>query len=204
MPLHIPDAPAAALSTLSSVVPNLVARPGVAAKMPQALTAVRQGQARGGAAMQPALSARSFVLGLDAIVDGRGLTAAQMVVWTHLLPHTGGQTLAVDTTAGTDRFAQLVDNPHASAVQQELTRLQADSVITQGSYDLALLRVPALFTVAIWLQDKAGHADLIVPVAPTDPALQSGRRYSPADFIAAARPSAVQKLSDTDPTKGGG
>jgi hypothetical protein len=153
--------------------------------------------------MQPALSARGFVLGLDAIVDGRGLATAQMAVWTHLLPGGGGQTLAADTATGTDLFAQLVDGPHAAAVQQELSQLQADPAITRGSYDLALLRVPAMFTVAIWLQDKAGHADLIVPVAPADSALQPGRRYTPADFVAAMRPGAMQKLSDTDPTKGG-
>lgn len=203
MPLHTPDVPAAALSTLAGVLPNLVARPGVAAQLLGATMAAQRGMTSTGGAMQPTLSARGFVLGLDAIVDGRGLSAARLVVWTHLLPGGGGQTLAADTAAGTDRFAQLVDGPHASAVQQEIARLQADPAIAQGSYDLALLRVPAMSTVAIWLQDKVGHADLIVPVAPADQALQPGRRYPPADFVAAARPSAVQKLADTDPKTGG-
>jgi len=204
MPLNIPDPPAAALSTLSGVLPSLVARPEIAAQMPDAATAVQRGLAGAPAGtMQPALSARSFILGLDAIADGRGLRAAGMVVWTHLLPANGGQTLAADTAAGTDRFAQLVDGPHASAVRQEITRLQADPVVAQGSYDLALLRVPAMHTVAVWLQDKSGQADLLVPVAPADPALQPGRRYAPADFVAALRPAAARILAETDPMKGG-
>lgn len=203
MPLNIPDPPAAALSGLAGALPGIVARPGVAAQMRGAADVAARIAAAPAAGTSPTLSARNYTLGLDAIADGRGLPAAQLGVWTHLLPGGGGRVLAADTAAGSGQFAQLVDGPHAEAVQRQVAALQADPAVTNGSYDLALLRVPALFTVAVWLQDAAGGADLVVPVAPADPALQPGKLYAPADFIAALQPVARQKLADTHPTKGG-
>ena len=203
MPINIPDAPPAALSALAGALPGLFARPGLAKQMP-GLTpyAMHMAQAPA-AASKPALSARGYTLGLDAIVDGRGLPAAQLAVWTHVLPASGGsQALTADTAAGSGAFAELTDGPHAAALQQQVAALQSDPAVSKGSFDLALLRVPALFITAVWLQGKAGQADIVVPVAANE-AVQPGRHYSASEFITALAPAAKRKLSDTDPLKGG-
>jgi len=204
MPLNIPTPPPASLSALAGILPGLAARPGIAAQLPSlGAMSLRFADAPTQAAT-PTLSMRGYTLGLDAIAAGRDLSAARLAVWTHLLPGGGGgQALAADTTAESSEFAQLTDGPHAAALQEQVAALQADPAVAKGSYDLALLRVPALFTVAVWLQGKGGSADVVVPVAPADPAVQPGRHYSAAEFIAALAPSARQKLADTDPRKGG-
>jgi hypothetical protein len=56
---------------------------------------------------------------------------------------------------------------------------------------------------AVWLKGKAGTSDVIIPVAPTDPALTAGRRYSVQELLAALRPAAESAIAHTDPLKGG-
>jgi peptidoglycan hydrolase-like protein with peptidoglycan-binding domain len=73
----------------------------------------------------------------------------------------------------------------------------------KASFELAQLRIPALHVKAIWLKGKAGASDVVIPVAPTDPALTAGRRYSVQEFLAALRPAAESALAHTDPLKGG-
>ena len=45
---------------------------------------------------------------------------------------------------------------------------------------------------------------MVIRIAPTDPTVTSGGRYSVAEFLAALRPAAESAIAHTDPLKGGG
>lgn len=207
MPLTIPAPPPASLAAVDAAIPGIATSPGVAAHAPAVAAGAALFMNRMAATAAPAgtaaVSSRVYTLGLDAIAAGRGLAAARLVHWTHLLPSGGGRIVAADVTADTATFDGMTEGPHPDGLRRLIETLPADPAVVAGNYELAVLRVPALFVSAVWLQGRGGSADILVPADPADPALTPGRHYSAADFLQALAPAARGKLADTDPRKGG-
>jgi hypothetical protein len=207
MALEIAQPPAQSLQSLSAMLPQLAARVGVARQAPlitQALElATQHPSALPVTPVVPLLSSAVYVLGLDTVAARRGLAASRLVYWTHLLPSAGEEVVAADMKADTHEFAALTQGLHPSAFAQEVRTLQTSSEVEGHSYQLAQLRVPALHVNAVWLRDKDGANDIVIPLAPTAPELEAGRRYSASDFEAALEARARAVLAETDPLKGG-
>ena len=142
-------------------------------------------------AAEPAISLPFFVLNLSDIVP-RGIAAARQVGWRHLLPAGDfGSPMLAETAirgSGQHTFAALTESPFASDLEARLAALRQDPTISAGSYEAALLQVPAMYVMAIWLRDTADHNDLFVPVAPAPPPLTAGRQYNASQFLDALRP----------------
>jgi hypothetical protein len=209
MPLDIAPPPAASISSLNAALPKVAGSLGIALQAPLlAQGANRAIQEQGASdAPKPTLSSPVYVFGLDAIVAGTDLSAAKLGLWTHFFPSAregDDQVVAADVNADTSRFAALKEGPQVLGFYRQVKTLQqAPDSVSPRSFELAQLRVPALHVKAVWLKDKAGTADEVIPIAPTDPALTPGRHYSVAEFLAALRPAAESALADTDPLKGG-
>jgi hypothetical protein len=208
MPIDIAQPPPASISSLSAVLPKIAGNRGIASKAPLlAQGANRMLQEQGASnAPTPMLSAPVYVLGLDAIVAGRDLSAAKLAMWTHFFPSArdgDDQLMAADVNADTSRFASLKEGPQVRAFYRQVQTLQQAPDIGLRSFELAQLRIPALHVKAVWLKDKGGTSDVVIPIAPTDPALTPGRRYSVQELLAALRPAAETAIAHTDPLKGG-
>jgi hypothetical protein len=208
MPIDIAPPPAASISSLSAVLPRIAGSRGVASKAPLlAQGANRMLQGQGGAdSPRPTLSSPVYVLGLDAIVAGRDLSAAKLAMWTHFFSAArdgDDQLVAADVNADTSRFASLKEGPQVRAFYRQVQALQQAPDIGLRSFELAQLRIPALHVKAVWLKDEGGTSDVVIPIAPTDPALTAGRRYSVQGLLAALRPAAESAIAHTDPLKGG-
>jgi hypothetical protein len=208
MPIDIAQPPPASISSLSAVLPKIAGNRGIASKAPLlAQGANRMLQEQGASnAPTPMLSAPVYVLGLDAIVAGRDLSAAKLAMWTHFFPSArdgDDQLMAADVNADTSRFASLKEGPQVRAFYRQVQALQQAPDIGLRSFELAQLRIPALHVKAVWLKDKGGTSDVVIPIAPTDPALTPGRRYSVQELLAALRPAAETAIAHTDPLKGG-
>jgi hypothetical protein len=213
MPLNVPPAPAASLASVATVLPRLLSgqsldthAPNMASVLRSVTSAAATLAAPGlaAASVRPSFSARTFSLGLDAILAGQGLAAAHLVLWTHVLPAgLGQQAVVAETAAASGEFAQLTDGPHAAAMQPALDRLRADPAIVSAVFNLALLKVPALFVSAMWLQGTGGAADILIPLDPAPQPLVAGQHYDAAAFLAALHPLAVRASADADPRKGG-
>ena len=93
--------------------------------------------------------------------------------------------VAADVNADTSRFASLKEGPQVRAFYRQVQALQQAPDIGLRSFELAQLRIPALHVKAVWLKDKGGTSDVVIPIAPTDPALTAGRRYSVQELLAA-------------------
>jgi hypothetical protein len=187
MPLTIPAVPQEAVAALAAALPKLATSPAVAASMPQAAAAVRRFTTA-----REAISLPFFLLDLSDIREG--IMAARQVGWRHLLP-TGdpADPVMADTAirgSNQHAFAGVTESPFVSDLEFRLLLLLTDPTVSAGSYDAALLQVPALYVMAIWLQDTAHHHDLIAPVAPAPPPLTAGRQYSTSQFLDALRASA--------------
>jgi|HubBroStandDraft_1064217.scaffolds.fasta_scaffold342815_1 hypothetical protein len=207
MPIDIPPPPPASISSLSAALSRIAAAHSLAAQAPSlARSANRAVRERGTADVStPVLSSPVYVLGLDAIVAGRDLAGAKLGLWTHFLPSAQGadDVVSADVSADTSRFASLNEGPQVLGFFRQVRTLQQAADLGPQSFGLAQLRVPALHVEAVWLRDRAGTGGIVIPVAPTSPALSAGRRYSVAEFLAALRPAAEAALANTDPRKGG-
>lgn len=207
MPLEIANPPAQSLESLSATLPRLAARSGIVGQAPLIAHALQMATQHPSALpvtpVSPVLSSPVYVLGLDAVAARRGLSATRLAFWTHLLPSSGEEVISADVNADTHEFSALTQGRHPKAFLQQVQSLQASSEVEGHSYQLALLRVPALHLHAVWLRDKEGANDVLIPIAPAPPDLQAGRRYSAADFEAALQREAQTVLAETDPLKGG-
>jgi hypothetical protein len=193
MSLTIPSVPNEAVTALAGALPQLARSRIMAARLPRAGAAINRFMTARTArpAAEPAVSLPFFVLDLSDIVP-KGIAAARQVGWRYLLP-TGdseGPMLAETAIRGSGQhaFAALTESPFASDFEARLVALRQDPTISAGSYEAALLQVPAMYVMAIWLRDAAHHNDLFVPVAPAPPSLTAGRQYSTSQFLGELRP----------------
>ncbi|PXX55643.1 hypothetical protein DFR70_121112 [Nocardia tenerifensis] len=124
-----------------------------------------------------------FTMGLDDIVAGAGLTAAQPVGWRYLVVD-GSETLAsAETTLapdGSQEMSQFTEGPFVLATDQTLKTVQKLPQLSAAGFELRLLRIPALYVMALWLH--APMADLLVPLAPS-PIGKEGKPVPSAQFL---------------------
>jgi len=196
--------PPAAIHELQTVLPRLATKPGIAQAAPKLSAGAREfaAAASSGASPAQALNAPVFVLDLEALAAGRGLEASQHKLWTRVMPAAGGAA-AGEVHEGTYRFAQLTEGPFVDDFRREVEALMADPGLTARTFDLALLRIPALYLNLIWLRDKEGGRDVLVPIGRTYPPVVAHHRYTSDELLSLLRSEAALRAQQTDGTKGG-
>ena len=87
----------------------------------------------------------------------------------------GAAETAEVTPSHDHQFVSLSRDTGLSVVPEVIRRIEAITARPNDDFELRLLRVPAAYSVNIWLH---GHMnDLLVPVPPTPPHLETGRIY---------------------------
>ena len=190
MSFTIPTVPQEAVAALTAALRQLTISPMVAARLPHATAAIRRFTTGPGSnpATSTTISLPFFVLDFSDV--SKGITAARQVGWRHLLPTGDSAGPAMADTLGSasqHAFAGLTESPFAGVLERQLAALGQAPTIAAGSYNVALLQVPACNVMAIWLEDTAHNNDLVVPVAPTPPSLTAGQQYSTSQFLGALR-----------------
>lgn len=141
---------------------------------------------------------RVFNLGLDQLVAGTAIaSAARFTGWRSLLIDSKGRAIASAELAQTRtglKFASVSRGPHAAGSTESEAAAEQWSRRTKGDHELALLRVPGAYCVALWLRSAAGTGDAFVPIAPCPSGLEPNRPYAESDFRAALLPEARKQL----------
>jgi hypothetical protein len=205
MPLTLQTPPQESIAALAAALPRLAASPAIAARMQLTSSGVNRFVAQRAANPNaaPSVSAPLFVLGLADVAGGGTLATARQIGWRHLLEAGTGAVLAETALHGaTHVFAAVNESPFAQDMQARLAALHQDQTVAAGSYQAALLQVPAMGVMALWLRGSAGSSDILVPLAPSPSPLVAGRHYGTADFLAALRPAAQANLHADAPGKG--
>jgi hypothetical protein len=182
MTLHTPTLSEAALRTLEQGLGELAQRRGfedrrLAGAAPSALAVAAPHDV--------------YALGLEDLASGRGLEAAEWVSRRCLildgdhpiaaaeLPDPDGAN-GFTTTEG--RFAEAT----ATAIQ--------GAEDAPGEYELRLLRISALYLMALWLSNREGGEDVLVPLDPAPTDLQPNERYSEQQLLERLRNTARSRL----------
>jgi hypothetical protein len=162
-----------------------------------------------------------FTLGLDDLRAAPSMAAARPTGWRYLLRE-GDQVVASAETAGT-AFSHFNRGPFVASTAVALQAAEAAPQARARSYDLRLLHVPALSTMALWLHGD-GHDggggddgdgdggdggdvsddDVLVPLDPAPPGVEPNRPYPAHELLEllAQRAAQVPRLA-ADDTRGG-
>ena len=175
MPLHLPDPP-----------------PGVPDNVRSKLHAFADGSKFTTKALRGAHKDRLdlstphevFTMGLDDVASGAGLDRARSVGWRYLVEE-GGQLIAsAETTLapdGTHEVSQFNEGPFVAETDKAVKAVRKLPQLEAAGFELRLLRIPALYVMALWLHAPA--TDLLVPLAPS-PIRKEGKPVPAAEFLA--------------------
>jgi hypothetical protein len=151
------------------------------------------------------LPAPVYVLGLDSLTHGRGLADASLIGWRYIIDKGTGAAVAAEV--GYDRgtaqhaFSSLNQGSFVDDTPVQVSAAQRAPEIAAGDYELRLLRIPALNLVALWLKDRSGAQDRLVPLAPAQPPLSAGQIYPVPEVERLLAPHAAERLSFDDRPK---
>lgn len=125
-----------------------------------------------------------FTMGLDDLAAGAGLDRAEPVGWRYLVTD-GNQVIASAETApardGTQEVSQFTEGPFVLGTDKAVKIVRRLPQLEKKGYELRLLRIPALYVMALWLH--APTDDLLVPLEPS-PIGKEGKPVPTADFLA--------------------
>lgn len=132
-----------------------------------------------------------FNLGLDSVESPDWLNLVEMTGWRYFVTSEAGVIAAAEASSesagGPVKGTMTNSGPFVIGTEKALASVESDPKVAKGSFALGLLRVPALYVVALWLrgEGKSAGTDWLVPVAPTPEPLQADALTSPGDFVQA-------------------
>jgi hypothetical protein len=146
-----------------------------------------------------------YNVGLQDLVLGKLVEDAHLVSWRYLINQgnrgTASAEVNYDEAKGGSKFSEFDPGSLAAATLHEIRRVEQNPDLQRKSYELRLLRIPALYVTALWLKDTEGSQDVLIPIPPTFPALKPGEPYSSSQMAEILRQPAKKKLAfDSSPS----
>ncbi len=197
MPIITPSAPRGAAAVLAANVTELMR----AKHTPHGMKAAAHPEQLAHSDPHPV-----YVATLDDLAAGKLLAAAKQTGWRYLLAQNdevvGEAEVAAERTApkgakGAKRtkkpglvFAGLTHGPFTDATVDGLHAAERLPQVEKADYELRLLKVPAVYLVALWLHSVS--EDILVPLGQTPAGLKKNKPYTEASVIRALRPTVAR------------
>jgi len=166
MSLHIEKPPPTAYKMIADAIKRMSIAGGTAARAVNVSDPSR---------LNAATPHKVFVLDADDIVNGRMLDVAQLVAWRFLLLDNQTPIAAVelscDGKGNNLKFASVNVGPFVVGTRAAILQAEGLDVVNEGEYDLRALRAPSVYVMAIWLKDRQGTKDLLIPITPSNQAV---------------------------------
>jgi hypothetical protein len=147
-----------------------------------------------------------YNIGLSDLLSDKPITAAPFTAWRFIVnagtPDSAAAETHQDPEQGIPIFASINAGPFVNGTVAALKTLAADPAFTKGDWEGRMIRIPALYIMAIWAHEKKTNADLIRVTAPVPAYLDANKTYTWPEFKAALQEPVKQKLANDDDTKG--
>ena len=181
MPLDIPDPPKESLASLNEGLRRLPARNKSAFST----------EAAGGETPNISLAHQVFVLNPQEVMAGKGLDAAKLTSWRYVLNQGGSGPLENSSAAtaevayqgGAHVFSNLQHGWMANATRQAVDVGLKVQAVRNGVFELRVLRMPAVRVDSVWLKNKSGAGDIVVPIRSAIEGLSAFQPYGGDDFL---------------------
>jgi hypothetical protein len=156
-------------------------RQSLARRTPQ-----RRWRRRGAASAPTSVSApqRVYTVGLEALAGAQAVEGtARATGWRFLVEEAKEPVAAaeVQDQAGAAIPAQLTEGAFVRSTAEGLSAAEALGPVQEAAFELRLLRVPALYLVALWLHSP-GRDDLFIPLEPAPAPFEARRPYKEPEF----------------------
>jgi hypothetical protein len=141
-----------------------------------------------------------YVATLDDLAAGKLLAAAKQTGWRYLLAQNDEVVAEAELVAGRAakgakgakaakggglEFAGLTHGPFTGATVDGLHAAERLPQVEKADYELRLLKVPAVYLVALWLHGN--DEDILVPIGQPPAGLKKNRAYTEARVLRALR-----------------
>ena len=136
-----------------------------------------------------------FYVPLDALAAGKLLDAATQTSWRYLLVQDDAAIAEAELSSGRRgakgagakplEFLGLTQGPFTAATIEALAAAEQLPQVAAADYELRLLKVPAVYLVALWLH--GAKDDILVPMGDPPRGLKKNRPYTEAAVIKALR-----------------
>jgi hypothetical protein len=186
MPIETPNPPDDVLEAVRQSMERRTPRRG------------RLRRALGHAAPAASLSApqRIFTVDLDALAQGDGIEdTARATGWRFLVEEATEPVAAaeVQDKTGAALPAELTEGQFVRSTAEGLRAAETLAPVEEAAFELRLLRVPALYLVALWLH-ATEREDLFLPLEPAPAPFEPGHAYPGPRFAELAADLARQAL----------
>jgi hypothetical protein len=139
-----------------------------------------------------------YSLGLTDLAEGASLDAATLD-GRRFIVMDGDKPIASAEVADEGRGTgfQATEGPYVEATAAAIERAEEDPDL-DDDYEIRVLRIPALYVMALWLKNERGGADVVIPLDPAPAPLEAERKYAPAELLSALAESARARLAIDD------
>lgn len=185
MPITFPKAPRAAAAKLVGHLTELARE----RKMPHRMAELRL------ESLSHSEAHAVYFVPLDALAEGKLLQAAKQTSWRYLLVQDNAPVAEAELAAGGRGakgaksraldFMSLTHGPFAGATVDALGAAERLPQVARDDYELRLLKIPAVYFVALWLH--GAKDDILLPMGQPPGGLKPNEPYTEAQVIAALR-----------------
>ena len=139
-----------------------------------------------------------YFLGLRDLAEGASLDAAT-VVGRRFIVMDGDEPIASAELSGQDKGAgfQASEGRYVASTAAAIEDAENDPDLADD-YEVRVLRIPALYLMALWLKNEQGGADVLIPLEPTPAPLEAGRKYAPLEISSPLAEAARARLAFDD------
>ena len=138
---------------------------------------------------------RVFVASLADVLAKQVLANASESTTRYFLVDNDSEPFAAAEVSGQD-FAHVNEGPFVGGTARAMIAAEELGQTAPHDYELRLLRIPSLYTVAVWL--SAAADDILIPAEPAPAPLVADRPYNEADFTNALMPLAEVRSRAAD------
>ncbi len=113
-----------------------------------------------------------YTVDLQDIIDGKKISDARQISWRYLIEEEGQTSFAAEvyhngSPEKAHSFASINRGPFVQSTVDAIKKLEQDSDIKKGEYEIHVMRIPELYVMALWLRGINGSKDILIPIAPT-------------------------------------
>jgi hypothetical protein len=117
------------------------------------------------------------------------LADAPMTAWRYLVEEgdaaVASAEVSVDRRGAVRGFDHLNEGPFVQATAAAQAAAAKLPQVRDGRVEARVVRIPALYVMALWLKDLDGDDDVVIPMAPAPEYLEANRPYTEGEFLKA-------------------
>jgi hypothetical protein len=167
----------------------------------RALSATGRFPRRRGGALSLTVPHPLFTAGLETLAAERPLIeAAELTGWRVLLEEDEAVVAAAEVALSEGEAARsdasINRGAFVHATVEALRTAERDQRVESAQFEVRLLRVVALYVVALWLHSSEVDGDLFIPLTPAPAPLSAGAVYDTAQFESDLTGMAKRVLSE--------